>query len=229
MTNAMPSLQMRIKLSYGWRSLRPPVSPLQKKREDHMKNRKFRLKRKVIPFPALFLLLPAYIEFLYGDDGAFFGMLFMFSLFLVLWFFLGSDLDAPSSPGVRHGRLVDPAFLPPLDAGAAMQDVQLRLWSKRLYEERAFRGRLFAFALAGLLGATVLFALFSGRVLLRRANILIALCALGLLALAISALIRRLRRREERDRAAYPSPPPTAAFVPCSSAWSAWRTGKRAA
>ena len=171
-----------------------------------MKNRKLRLKRKVIPFPALFLLLPAYIEFLYGDDGAFFGMLFMFSLFLVLWYFLGSDLDAPSSPGVRHGRLVDPAFLPPLDAGAAMQDVQLRLWSKRLYEDRSFRGRLFAFALAGLLGATVLFALFSGRVLLRRANILIALCALGLLALAVSALIRRLRRREERDRAAYPSP-----------------------
>ena len=25
MTNAMPSLQMTIKLSYGWRALRPPV------------------------------------------------------------------------------------------------------------------------------------------------------------------------------------------------------------
>ncbi len=170
------------------------------------KKRKFRLRRKVLPFPVLIFLLPAYFEFLYGEDDTFRGILFMFTLFLVLYYFIGPDLDAPSSPGVRRGRLVDPASLPPMDANGAMQTVQLRLWTERVYEDAVFRRKMLAFALVGLMIGTGVYTYFEEDVVRSRANWVVALCALGLLTLAILALIRRRREKKATDHAAHPQP-----------------------
>lgn len=171
------------------------------------KKRLLRLKKKVFPFPVLILGIPFYLGYLYGDEDSLSGLLFMLILFLGLWYFLGPDLEAPSFLGVKHGRLVDPAFLPPLDANGAMQDVQLRLWTKHLYEDQNYRSGVLALALAGLLIGTALFTYFNDDVIRRRANLLIGLCVLGLLTLVVLALLRRLfRGREQKDRAAYPTP-----------------------
>lgn len=170
------------------------------------KKRKLRLRRKLIPFPVLIFLLPAYFEFLYGEDDAVRGILFMYALFLVLYYFLGPDLDAPSSPGVIRGRLVDPAFLPPMNAKGAMQTVQFRLWSKRLYEDRNYRSGVLALVMAVLLIGTALFTCFNDEVIRRRANSLIALCALGLLILAVLAVVRKLRKKEKPDSVVFPTP-----------------------
>ena len=172
-----------------------------------MKKRKFSLKNKVFPFPILIFCFPAYMSFLYGDDDGLTASLILIGLFLILWYFLGPDLDAPTSLGVKRGRLVDPASLPPLDANAVMQDVQMKLIEKRFREDPDYRGGTLALALGAVLIVTGCFALFNREVICVRANIVIALCALGLLALGIAALIRKLRRRKEnRDRAAYPTP-----------------------
>lgn len=169
--------------------------------------KRFRLRKKILPFPVLIFLLPAYFEFLFGSDDVFWGMMFMISLFLVGWYFLGPDLEAPSSPVVARGRLVDPSSQPPMDANGAMQTVQLRLWSERVYEDAVFRRKALAFVLAGLLIGTGAYTYFEEDVVRSRANWIIALCALGLLALAILALIRLVKRgKEKTDRAAYPQP-----------------------
>ena len=169
--------------------------------------KRFRLRKKILPFPALIFLVPAYFEFLCGSDDVFWGMLFMLSLFLVGWYFLGPDLEVTSSPVVARGRLVDPSSQPPLDANGTMQTVQLRLWSERVYEDAVFRRKLLAFALAGLMIGTGVYTYFEEDVVRSRANWIVALCALGLLTLASLALLRLVKRgKENTDRAAYPQP-----------------------
>ncbi len=167
------------------------------------RKRELRLRKKLLPVPALLFLALLYFEFLHGDGSALRGVLFMLVLFLCFWYFLGPDLDAPSSAGVRRGRLVDPELLPAIDANAAMQDAWLRFLTRRLYEDRDYRDRILAVVLAGMTVGTGIYAFFDRQVIPRRAIFLIALCAAGLLAL----LIGRLRlRREKKDRAAYPTP-----------------------
>ena len=84
--------------------------------------------------------------------------------------------------------------------------MQLRLWTERVYEDAVFRRKLLAFALVGLMIGTGVYTYFEEDVVRSRANWVVALCALGLLTLAILALIRRRREKKAIDHAAYPQP-----------------------
>ena len=167
------------------------------------------MKRKEFPFPALLPLGILLVNFLVGDDGNLGGMLFVLGLFLVVWTFLGPDLEPPSDPAERFYQVLRrrEEIERPQDPQGLLLEVQLRSWSARFYEDRAFRHRALALGLALLFAGTAALSWFDKGVIRWRAALLMALCALGLLLLFIEWLWRRLRRhKEERDRAAFPGP-----------------------
>ena len=167
------------------------------------------MKKKEFPFPALLLLGILLVNFLVGDDGNLGGMLFILGLFLVVWTFLGPDLEPPSDPVQRFQQLVRrrEEIGRPQDPQGLLLEVQLRNWSARLYEDRAFRSKALALGLGQLLAGTAALTWLEKGVILWRAALLMGLCALGLLILLIDWLWRRLRQhKEENDRAAFPTP-----------------------
>lgn len=167
------------------------------------------MRKKEFPFPALLPLGILLVNFLVGDDGNLGGMLFILGLFLVVWTFLGPDLEPPSDPVQRFQQLVRrrEEIGRPQDPQGLLLEVQLRNWSARLYEDRAFRSKALALGLGLLLAGTAALTWLDEGVILWRASLLMGLCALGLLILLIDWLWRRLRQhKEENDRAAFPTP-----------------------
>lgn len=167
------------------------------------------MKKKEFPFPALLLLGILLVNFLVGDDGNLGGMLFLLGLFLVIWTFLGPDLEPPSDPAERFQQLVrrQEEIERPQDPQGLLLEVQLRSWSARFYENRAFRSKALALGLGLLLAGTAALTWLDEGVILWRATLLMGLSALGLLILFAYWLWRRLRQHEEKgDRAAFPAP-----------------------
>ena len=175
-----------------------------------MKKRKFSLTDKMFPFPAVVTAVPVYLLFLDDEGFRFVRPLILTGLILLAWGFIGPKLEPPlvGDPKLRRPqdgpmRQDDYMYL----RGSGFNTFDLWGWTERFYRDAAFLGRQLALALLGLAAVTGVLAWFSPFVILRRANIVIALCALGLLALGIAALGRKLRRRKEsNDRAAYPTP-----------------------
>ena len=166
------------------------------------------MKKKEFPFPALIPLGILFADFLIGYDKALVSVVFMLLLFLGGWYFIGPDLEPPSDPVQRsYWRLRAREELAGQDPLIILMTVQLRALSARLYEDKAFRQRLAAIVLALVLAITAASARFGREVILRRAVIVMGLCALGLAALLAAWIRRRLRlRRGETDKAAYPDP-----------------------
>lgn len=172
-----------------------------------MKKRKFSLKDKEFPLPAIITALPALFLFLEEEGWHFIGFLVLTGLALLVWGFIGPKLEPPFVGDPEQSPSTDTRRYATAEAQALAENFLMWGWTKRLYGDFKYRARTIALGLLLVAGCTGLLAYFSEGVLLRRANILIALCALGLLALAIAALSRKLRRRKEnKDRAAYPTP-----------------------
>ena len=93
------------------------------------------MKKKEFPFPALLPLGILLVNFLVGDDGNLGGMLFILGLFLVVWTFLGPDLEPPSDPAERFYQVLRrrEEIERPQDPQGLLLEVQLRNWSARLY------------------------------------------------------------------------------------------------
>lgn len=157
------------------------------------------MKKKEFPFPALLLLGILLVNFLVGDDGNLGGMLFLLGLFLVIWTFLGPDREPPSDPAERFQQLVRrrEEIERPQDPQGLLLEVQLRNWSARFYEDRAFRSKALALGLGLLLAGTAALIWLDEGVILWRAALLMGLSALGLLLLFAYWLWRRLRQHKE--------------------------------
>ena len=167
------------------------------------------MKKKEFPFPALLPLGILLVNFLVGDDGNLGGMLFILGLFLVVWTFLGPDLEPPSDPAERFYQVLRrrEEIERPQDPQGLLLEVQLRSWSARLYEDRAFRSKALAMGLGLLLAGTTALTWLDEGVILWRAALLMGLSALGLLILFVDWLWRRLRQqRKKGDRAVFPAP-----------------------
>ena len=167
------------------------------------------MKKKEFPFPALLPLGILLVNFLVGDDGNLGGMLFILGLFLVVWTFLGPDLEPPSDPAERFYQVLRrrEEIERPQDPQGLLLEVQLRSWSARLYEDRAFRSNALALGLGLLLAGTAALTWLDEGVILWRAALLMGLSALGLLLLFAYWLWHRLRQHKEKgDRAAFPAP-----------------------
>ena len=167
------------------------------------------MKRKEFPFPALLLLGILLVNFLVGDDGNLGGMLFIFGLFLVIWTFLGPDLEPPSDPAERFRQIVRrrEEIKRPQDPQGLLLEVQMRAWSARFYEDRAFRSKALALGLGLMLAGTAALTWLDEGVILWRAVLLMGMCVSGLLILFAYWLWHRLRQQKEKgDRAAFPAP-----------------------
>ena len=167
------------------------------------------MKKKEFPFPALLPLGILLVNFLVGDDGNLGGMLFILGLFLVIWYFFGPDLEPPSDPVQRFQQLVRrrEEIQRPQDPQGLLLEAQLRGWSARFYEDRAFRSKALALGLGLLLAGTAALTWLDEGVILWRAALLMGMCALGLLILFVDWLWRRLRQqRKKGDRAVFPAP-----------------------
>ena len=166
----------------------------------------FCLKDKFFPLLTPLFLTVGFYGFLVGDDDLFVGCLIIGLLSFVVWGFVGPKLEPPwvSDPSVSGPQPSRPDYR--REAEGVAQALFLFVFTKRFYEESAYRAKVLAQCLIALAVAAGVYSYFSSAAILRRANILIALCAAGMLALLIAWLLRRLRHGEEKDRAAYPTP-----------------------
>lgn len=167
------------------------------------------MRKKEFPFPALLFLGLFLINFLTGSARDFGSMLFILVLFLGIWYFFGPDLEPSADPEQRFYQQLRRREAPQSaqDPQGLLLEAQMRAWSAKFYEDRAFRRKLLAFVLALLLAGTAVFTWFNENVIRWRAALLMDLCALGLLTLLIDWLWHRLRQsKEESDRTAYPAP-----------------------
>lgn len=149
------------------------------------------MKKKMIPLPALIFLIPLLMEYLTGKDGQIPMILAMMAVMALVSMMLGPDMDkAPkmtqdSGQGTVGGGNGDNGF----------SALMLWLWSKRFYEEPAFRDKQIAKLLGAILGAMcVLLVIGDETLILWRLLSVIAGCVIGLLILLIRFLIRRRGR-----------------------------------
>lgn len=170
------------------------------------------MKKKLFPFPALLALGLSLYFFLVGNDDNLGGSLYILVLFLGIWYCFGPDMKPPSSqaPDWRAPnplRFGEEDFRRYQSAESLVQEMALWMWCLRLYEDKAYRDKILALSLTGLLVGTGLLAWLNENVLFRRALWIMGLCVLGLLILFFIRLPGRLRKgKEEPARTVFPAP-----------------------
>ena len=142
-------------------------------------------KNRSFPYPVLIFLPFLLFAALIGADGLVFGLLLLTVSGLVLWPFVGTEPEPPSEG-----------------------DAPIIAWLYRLHTERPFRKKTIGLALTAVMVIVTGGILWYGKwLILWRAQAVLGLCALGLLWLLLSGIIRSIRkRREKKDRSSYPLP-----------------------
>ena len=148
------------------------------------------MKKKMIPLPALVFLIPLLMLFLSGRDAELPALLGLMAAAVIGGMLLGPDMD--SAPQISQDAGPGP------DAGTqdkGFSKLMLWLWSKRFYEEPAFRDKQIAKLLGGILGVMCVFLVFGyENLILWRLLSVIGGCVAGLLILLIRFLVRRRGR-----------------------------------
>ena len=161
------------------------------------------MKNKMFPFPILLGIFGIIAEFLVGSTPGLRSALFVTLMFIVCWYAAGPEMKPPVHPNFDNRKAT--VFDPKSPQEHYEEELNFWYWSKRLYEDRAFRNGAIVFALSFVLAGTLALTCFSEQVLLWRGILVMSLCALGLLALLIDVLLRR-KRGEETDPTKYPAP-----------------------
>lgn len=172
------------------------------------------MKKKQVSFMLLLLACSFFLFFIFGIKSSTGVKLLIVFLILLFAYALSPDEVIPEKKGERrgvaaglieNGRLNDPQKLPEPDPQDKMLSVWIQYCLKRFREEAAYRRKITAQAAVAMLILVGILTLINKDVILWRAVLVMAVCALGLLTLAILALIRR-RRKKATDHAVHPQP-----------------------
>ena len=172
-------------------------------------NRKWRfcLKDKLFPFPVLIFAAMTVLGFLEDDSDLLVCGAVLFTGTLVFWGFIGPEFKPPF---VSDPKLRPPSERTLTDASeetkALLQSMAWWGWTKHIYEDKSYRSGQCALMLFLTAAAAALLVIFDSDAIVWRAGLIIGLCALGLLILVVLVVVRKLRKKEDKDRAGFPMP-----------------------
>ena len=135
------------------------------------------MKNKMFPFPVLLGIFGIIAEFLVGSTPGLRSALFVTLMFIVCWYAAGPEMKPPVHPNFDNRKAT--VFDPKSPQEHYEEELNFWYWSKRLYEDRAFRNGAIVFALSFVLAGTLALTCFSEQVLLWRGILVMSLCALG--------------------------------------------------